>query len=217
VLVIVCGLPGTGKTVTANQIADDIGATILRTDSIRKKLFKTGSLEDVLKSSNPFQFDLESIFDRQKVIPEKFQRLIWKQKELVYDKLFEKISKSLLKRLNIVLDATVYKKEFRKKIYDVVEKVNNKVFLVECICPESVLKKRFERRSGKPDKFSYVDKMEVFQKLKERFEDPFEDGKPILIYDSGMQKIEFHNFSKGDQNELEKLKESLEKLRSKFG
>jgi hypothetical protein len=216
-LVIVCGLPGTGKSVTAKQIASDIDGTILRTDSIRKEIFKQGSLEEALESSNPFQLDLESIFDRQKAIPEKFQRLIWKQKELVYDKLLKKVSELLLKGQNIVLDVTAYKKEARERIYEIAKKTNSKVFLVECVCDEEVLKKRFEKRSRRPDVFSYVDKMEVYQILKSKFEDPLKDGKPILVYDTGTQKVEAQNFSEEDREELEKLKESLEKLNLRYG
>jgi predicted kinase len=216
-LVIVCGLPGTGKSITANQIANDIDATVLRTDSIRKDAFKQGTVEEALKSSNPFQLDLESIFDREKSIPEKMQRLIWKQKELVYDKLLKQVSEVLAKNLNIVLDVTAYKKDARKRIYEIVKKASTKVFLVECVCEEETLKKRFEKRARKPDVFSYVDKMEIYNILKSKFEDPREDGKPILIYDTGIQKFEVKNFSDEDEEELEKLKDSLEKLRLRFG
>jgi predicted kinase len=208
VLTIVCGLPGTGKTVATKQIADDFNAVILREDSIRKDLFKTGSLEDVLKSSNPFQFDLEVVFDKKRHIPEKFQRLIWKQKELVYYVLFKKISRVLTGGSNIVLDATSYAKKLRKKMYKIMGNENRKVFLVECICPEEVLKKRFEIRGEKPGA--------VFRMLKEKFEDPLKDGKPILVYDTGMQTIKCYNFLEEDQEECEKLKETLGKLVLKF-
>jgi predicted kinase len=40
-IVIVCGLPGTGKTTVAKNIAPLIRATILSTDKIRKELFPT--------------------------------------------------------------------------------------------------------------------------------------------------------------------------------
>lgn len=216
-LVLVCGLPGTGKSVTANQIARDIDATILRTDAIRKENFKQGVLEEVLKSPNPFQFDLESIFDRQKVIPEKFQRLIWRQKEYVYDKLLEQITKILQRDLNLVLDATAYSKESREEIYEISRKTNTKIFLIECICSEDILKKRFERRSKKPHELSYVDKMEVYLTLKSRFEDPLKDGKPVVIYDTGSQKIESHNVSEEDKEFVNKLKRSLEKVRLRYG
>lgn len=39
VLAVVCGLPGVGKSTVSRAIADRIGATVLRTDVIRKELF----------------------------------------------------------------------------------------------------------------------------------------------------------------------------------
>ncbi|MFB6143580.1 MAG: AAA family ATPase [Halorientalis sp.] len=38
-LVVVCGLPGAGKTTVARTVADRLGADLLRTDVIRKELF----------------------------------------------------------------------------------------------------------------------------------------------------------------------------------
>lgn len=38
-LVVVCGLPGVGKTTVARTIADRLGARIVRTDVVRKDLF----------------------------------------------------------------------------------------------------------------------------------------------------------------------------------
>nr|WP_066417332.1 AAA family ATPase [Halorubrum aethiopicum] len=38
-LVVVCGLPGVGKTTVAERVADHVDARILRTDVIRKELF----------------------------------------------------------------------------------------------------------------------------------------------------------------------------------
>lgn len=38
-LVLITGLPGTGKSTVANHLAERIGASVLRTDEIRKRLF----------------------------------------------------------------------------------------------------------------------------------------------------------------------------------
>jgi predicted kinase len=40
VLIIVCGLPGSGKTIVAKKIAENIGGVLLRTDAIRKEIYK---------------------------------------------------------------------------------------------------------------------------------------------------------------------------------
>lgn len=38
-LVVVCGLPGVGKTLVSERIADRLDATLLRTDVVRKELY----------------------------------------------------------------------------------------------------------------------------------------------------------------------------------
>lgn len=72
-LIIVCGLPGTGKSTLAKHLSSDLGGEVLRTDIIRRELFKSATLEEVLKSNDPMRYDLERIFDRQKSIPEEYK------------------------------------------------------------------------------------------------------------------------------------------------
>ena len=38
-LVVVCGLPGVGKSTVSRAVADRLGAAVLRTDVVRKELF----------------------------------------------------------------------------------------------------------------------------------------------------------------------------------
>ena len=45
-LVVVCGLPGVGKTTVAKRIADHVDGEILRTDVIRKELFPDPTYAD---------------------------------------------------------------------------------------------------------------------------------------------------------------------------
>ena len=90
-LIVICGLPVTGKSTLAKHLAIDLGGEVLRTDIIRRELFRDASLKEVLESKKPMRYDLERIFDRQKVIPEKYQRMIWKQKEIVYDELLKRV------------------------------------------------------------------------------------------------------------------------------
>ena len=45
-LVVVCGLPGVGKTTVAERVAEHVDARILRTDVIRKELFPEPTYAD---------------------------------------------------------------------------------------------------------------------------------------------------------------------------
>ncbi len=42
-LIVVCGLPGTGKTTIAKALSQQIGAVLLRTDVIRKEMLRENS------------------------------------------------------------------------------------------------------------------------------------------------------------------------------
>ncbi|MFC7177471.1 AAA family ATPase [Halosegnis marinus] len=45
-LVVVCGLPGAGKTTVAEEVADRLDAAMLRTDVVRKELFSDPDYTD---------------------------------------------------------------------------------------------------------------------------------------------------------------------------
>jgi predicted kinase len=45
-LVVVCGLPGVGKTAVARTAADALGGEVLRTDVVRKELFEAPEYTD---------------------------------------------------------------------------------------------------------------------------------------------------------------------------
>ena len=42
-IIVICGLPGTGKTFLANKLSSYVNATVLSTDKIRKELFEKPS------------------------------------------------------------------------------------------------------------------------------------------------------------------------------
>ncbi|ESP88793.1 AAA family ATPase [Candidatus Halobonum tyrrellensis] len=45
-LVVVCGLPGTGKTTVATEVAERVGGRLLRTDVVRKELVSDPAYTD---------------------------------------------------------------------------------------------------------------------------------------------------------------------------
>lgn len=55
-LIIVCGLPGTGKTTLANKLSEKLGIFCLHKDSIKESMYnsmKMSSLEDSIKLGYP--------------------------------------------------------------------------------------------------------------------------------------------------------------------
>ena len=214
-LIIVCGLPGTGKSTLAKHLSSDLGGEVLRTDIIRRELFKSATLEEVLKSNDPMRYDLERIFDRQKSIPEEYQQKIWKQKEMVYDELLRRVEMLLEEGRSVILDGTFYKREVREKFYSIARKVGVPVYLVECRCPEKTVEDRLKEREKMPDEASNVDKMEIYHKVKEAYENPISDLVPAIIYDTSLEKLEIRN-TKPEDRGLQLILGSIEKLIQKF-
>jgi len=203
-IIIVCGLPATGKTLTANRIVKKIPSENLNTDKIRREIFKQGTLEQVLKSSTPLQFNLQEIFDTEESIPKKYQELIEEQRQLVYDIMLEQVKILALEGKNIVLDGTFYSRALRDGVYKIAKYARTKTYVVECDCPEAIVKERLENRRSEPDSLSYVDKMRIYYYVKENYESPIEDGVTLMILDTYLDKITVHYFN-GENEETEEL------------
>ncbi|KYH42810.1 MAG: kinase [Candidatus Bathyarchaeota archaeon B63] len=210
-LIIVCGLPGTGKTTLANYLSSEFGGRILRTDQIRRELFRTARLDEVLESDDPMRYDLERIFDRQESIPERYQRMIWRQKESVYAELLRRVGKLLKEGYNVILDGTFYKRRLREEAYAAALKAGVKAYTVECRCPEEVVRERLNRRAGSADELSNVKKMEIYETVKSVYESPVSDPVPVILYDTSSGAVETRNFDTGDEQSLALLR-SIERL-----
>jgi len=178
-LILVCGLPGTGKSTIAREVAVHIRGKILRTDEIRRELFKNCTYEELLDSKNKIMFDIERIINARKNMPKDvrdgYQRLIWKQKKMVYDALFKKLSKYLEEKKNVVIDATFYKKSLRKRARTIADKIGTEFKIVECVCPERVVKERIAKRTRDASNADF----EVYKKIKKIYE-PIEEEHIIV-------------------------------------
>jgi len=214
-LIVICGLPATGKSTLAKHLAIDLGGEVLRTDIIRRELFRDASLKEVLESEDPMRYDLERIFDRQKVIPEKYQRMIWKQKEIVYDELLKRVERLLKKGINVILDGTFYKRILRDRIYSLSKRLRTPTYLIECRCSEAVIKKRVVKRRKIGDEASNVDKMQIYHVVKRAYESPLSDPVPIILFDTFQEKFEVRNSELKDEN-LRRIMESIRRFVQKL-
>lgn len=137
-LIMVTGLPATGKSTIAKNLAKRLHGTLLRTDLIRKELL-----------SRP--------------------RYTKEEKELVYEVMLL-IAKYLLRSgATVILDGTFYKRSLRGKVYGVAAKTKSDLKIIRCACPESVIRRRMERRTRRRRNLSDAD-YQVYKKIAAEFE-----------------------------------------------
>ena len=146
ILLITCGLPGTWKTETSEEISKIKGYPILRTDLIRRELLKD-----------------EDIFD-EKVASNMDKRT------MVYDEMFRQADEVLRKGDSVILDATFVTQSLRRRAAEVATKHNKTFVILQTHCPQEVAIARILRRT-KEDYESNALTEQAYLNNKKRFEE----------------------------------------------
>ena len=122
-LLIACGLPGTWKTETTEEVAKITGYPLLRSDLIRLEVLKN-----------------EDIFD-EKVAANMDKRT------LVYDEMFRQAEESLARGDGVILDATFITQSLRRRAAQIAAKHNLRFVILQTDCPQEVAIRRILARS----------------------------------------------------------------------
>ena len=158
-LLIVCGLPGTWKTETTEEVSRIKDYPLLRTDLIRL---------EVLKNEDIFDEKVASNMDKR---------------TLVYDEMFARAEKILRKGDGVILDATFVTQPLRRRAADVAAKHNLTFIIMQTDCPQEVAVARILKRT-KEDYESNALTEEAYLSNKKRFEevnlDDLKDSYPDL-------------------------------------
>jgi predicted kinase len=124
ILLITCGLPGTWKTETAEEVSKIKEYQILRSDLIRLEVLKN-----------------EDVFD-PKVAGNMSKRMS------VYDEVFRRADDLADKNdTGIILDATFVTQELRRRAAEVAARHNMTFVVMQTSCPQEVSVGRIERRT----------------------------------------------------------------------
>jgi predicted kinase len=123
ILLITCGLPGTWKTETSEEISRIKGYPILRSDLIRLEVLKG-----------------ENIFD-EKVASDMSKRT------MVYDETFRRTAEALEKGDGVILDATFVTQSLRRRAAEIAAKHNKTFVILQTHCPQEVAIARILRRT----------------------------------------------------------------------
>jgi predicted kinase len=127
-LLIACGLPGTWKTETTEEVSKIRGGNLLRSDLIRLEVLKN-----------------EDVFD-EKVAGD------MKKRTQVYDVMFEQADEALKSHDNVILDATFVTQSLRQRAAAIAARHKKTFVILQTDCPQEVSIRRILAR----DKENYV-------------------------------------------------------------
>ena len=122
-LLITCGLPGSWKTETSEELAKYKGYPILRTDIVRL---------EVLKNEDIFDEKVASSMDKR---------------NMVYDEVFRRADGLAKTNSGVILDATFVTQELRRRAAKIAAQNNKKFVIMQTSCPQEVSINRILRRS----------------------------------------------------------------------
>ena len=145
-LLIACGLPGTWKTETTEEVAKIKGYPLLRSDLIRL---------EVLKNEDVFDEKVASNMDKR---------------TMVYDEMFRQADETLKKDDSVILDATFVTQLLRRRAAAIAAKHNLTFVILQTDCPQEVSIRRILNRT----KENYVSNAlteQAYLNNKKRFEE----------------------------------------------
>jgi predicted kinase len=144
-LLIACGLPGTWKTETTEEVAKIKGCKLLRSDLIRLEVLKN---EDI--------FDVKVAGDMKK-------------RTRVYDVMFEQADEAMRNNECVIMDATFVTQALRRQAAAIAAEHKKTFVILQTDCPQEVSIRRILAR----DKENYVSNAlteEAYLNNKKKFE-----------------------------------------------
>lgn len=144
-LLIACGLPGTWKTETTEEVQKMKGCRLLRTDIIRLEVLKN-----------------EDIFD-EKVAGD------MKKRTSVYDEMFRQAGEAMKDNRCVILDATFISQALRQRAAAIAAGQGKTFIILQTDCPQEVSIRRILART-REDYVSNALTEEAYLDNKKRFE-----------------------------------------------
>ena len=149
-LILILGLPGTGKSFLALALTKHVlnDSIYLYTDLIRRKLFDF--------SQHKYESFGADIYSQEK-------------RQLVYNMLLFICELLLQKNHIVIVDGTFYQKIQREPFYQICEKLQQPLFIIRTICSDETVKSRIEDRQRNGNDLSDA-RFTIYLEFKERFE-----------------------------------------------
>lgn len=150
VIILTAGLMGSGKSYQAKKLAERLGAEIIRTDILRKDLFNIKPAERHYENFGAGIYS-DDISNR------------------VYKKALELTEQSINAGRAVIIDASFKRRDQRQKAMALANNLHVPFYILECVCPDGIAKKRLEKRALEQENIS-DGRWELFQKQKDDFD-----------------------------------------------
>jgi len=156
-LILMTGLPGTGKTTVARQLAQKLKAVVLSKDTVRHALFPP-ELVEYSTEQDDFVIDL-----------------LLRTAEYIWKTYPEQV---------IILDGRTFSRESqRRHVIDFAEQQRQPWRMVECVCSDDIARKRLSQ----PDPTHPAENRtpELYDEVKRRWE-PITERKLVIATDESV-------------------------------
>ncbi|KYK21812.1 hypothetical protein AYK24_08685 [Thermoplasmatales archaeon SG8-52-4] len=146
-LLIACGLPGTWKTETTEEVSKIKGFPILRTDLIRLEVLKDVDIFDEKLASN------------------------YEIRKKVYKEMFKRAEENIQKNNGVILDATFVTQELRRKAANIAAEQNKIFVILQTNCSKDASINRITKRtkenyeSNALTEQAYINNLKKFEKV----------------------------------------------------
>lgn len=142
-IIIISGLPGSGKSYFASRLSKLIHVDYINSDRIRKSMFPARSYSEKEKSS-------------------------------VYDEMLKLMQQYVRQNKDLILDATFYANNIRKRFTDEIKNEEDIVF-IEVAAEEAIIRERLKR-----ERVDSEADFEVYKLIKKQWE-PLQEKRLTLI------------------------------------
>lgn len=174
-LLIITGLPATGKTILSRKIAEHFSIKLLSKDSFKEKLF-----------------DINGVKDRDHA------RFLGQQ---AYKLLYSECENLLQQNIDLILESN-FTRESEEILSNLIKKYNLNCLQILCSCDENVLYPRFVARAFSNDRHKgYLDHIH-FPNEKEKLK---KDKSYFLDIPAKRHEVDTTDFNKIDYDEIYKI------------
>jgi len=160
-LIVMSGLPGTGKSHVAGRLARPLEAEVLRSDVIRKRLAGVPPTQRAPAEGS------------ENVYTEDATRRTYREME-------RRARTALRDGRHVIIDATMPSRAMRRPFLAIGEESGAPVVVVETTAPDDVVRERMRAREDDRREVSDAD-WDVYLKAKERFERPEEAKRRVVV------------------------------------